>query len=115
MLYSWILKLFSWIRGLSIWRLWEIKDRYQSLEKESSGNMFTAYIIPNAEVDNYHKDQLAFRRDPDILRTGMPFVDAKEALELATKDIIKNNVVDLATHTIIIEPGIALAWADDAR
>ena len=74
--------------------------------------MFTAYIIPNAEVDNYHKDQFAFRSDPNILRTAMPFVTAEEALELATKDIIEKDIADLTTHTIIIEPGVALSWAD---
>ena len=74
--------------------------------------MFTAYIIPNAEIDNYHKDQLAFRRDPNILRTSIPFVSAEEAMEQATKDVVEKNIADLTTHTIIIEPGIALAWAD---
>ncbi len=77
-----------------------------------SGNMFTAYIIPNAEVDNYHEDQLAFRRDPNIMRTPIPFVSAEEAMEQATKDVVEKNIADLTTHTIIIEPGIALAWAD---
>ncbi len=80
--------------------------------EEFSGNMFTAYIIPNAEVENYHKDQFAFRSDPNILRTAISFVSAEEAMEQATKDVVEKNIADLTTHTIIIEPGIALAWAD---
>ncbi len=76
-------------------------------------NMFTAYIIPNEEVDNYHKNQHIFRSDPNILRASMPFVpSAEEALEIATTDIIKQNIADLDTHTIIVEVGVGLAWAE---
>lgn len=111
MIYSWIQRFLTWIRSLPIWKLWKI-EQHQSLEKESSGNMFTAYIIPNVEVDNYYKDQTKFRHDPNILRTGIPFVSAEEALELATKDVVEQNIVDLTSHTIIIEPGMALPWTD---